>query len=327
MQPFEKKQFTKKIDGKETSLYTIKSEALTATITNYGGIIVQLLFKGKDLILGYDTIQKYIDSSEKYFGAIVGPVCNRICPAETKIDGKMVVFKKAEYLLHSDALLSTKVWDTKLVSEHKIILTTSLNGELGFPGNVKYTVTYSVKDGIFRTDITAFTDRKTILNCTSHPFFNFGTGQVLQHQLKINAQQYLRVSENCVSVEPEDVKNTPFDFKKMKQIGQNIHEENEQLKRGIGYDHCFVVTPDCEQAVLQFEDVKMIIKSNQKGMQLYSGNWLSGFKGKYGRAYDERTAVCLETQGWPNACNEEKFPSIEVGAMQEYQNWTEYQFL
>ncbi|KAH0569331.1 Aldose 1-epimerase [Spironucleus salmonicida] len=330
MQPFDPQAFEKTLGGKPIRLYTLRSKDLTVTVHNYGCVIVQLLFKGKDLVLGYDTIDKYITSEEKYFSAVVGPVCNRICPPTATIDGQVHTFKDHLMILHGDALLTCHVWDVVESSAEHVTMRTSFTNALNFPGKVDYEVKFSVAGSVFRLEINAVSDKATILNCTSHPYFNFGDANILNHTLQINAEQYLEVDDNCVSCRYAPVKGTPFDFTAPKKIGQDLDLSNEQLRIGVGYDHNMCVTPNTEQVVLSYADVTMRITSNQPGIQFYNGGCLTTkdkcHQGKYGVTYGPKQGVCLETQHYPNTCNEPTFPQIHVKAGDKYVNWTEFAF-
>jgi len=335
--------FQSVVKGKKTDLYRLSSGSMNVFVTNYGARIVSCEVPDKfgnlvDVVLGFDSMQKYIDADEQYHGAMVGRYANRIA------NGKFSIGKN-EYVLavnnganalhggieafHNKVWTVTKVDDTSI--EMELVLT---NMEEGYPGNlfVKANFTLS-KDNELSIEVEAKGDKPTVVNITHHNYFNLmgeGSGKIHDTLLQINASKYTPLNENCIPTgEISQVIGTPFDFTIFKKIGQQIEDDNEQLRIGAGYDHNFALDgyeSDVESVHIAAiattsNGVKMTILTNQPGLQLYTGNWLSGKDtGKSGQQYHRRNAFCLEQQAFPDSPNQPNFPSTLLEPGETYYN-------
>ena len=337
--------------GKEVDIYTLKNtNGMEVKITNYGGIVTSIKVPDKngkfdDVALGYDTLQAYIDNNP-YFGALIGRYGNRIGAAEFVLNGEKSTLAKNDggNSLHGGLKGFDKVlWSAEPVSgkgSQSLKLTyISKDGEEGFPGNLTATVVYTLADDdSLRIDYTATTDRPTVVNLTNHTYWNLageGSGDILQHQLMLNAGAFTPVGPGLITTgEFWSVENTPMDFTKSVAIGERIEADYDQLKLGKGYDHNWVLnTYNKEEPVLAatvYEPTSgrfMEIHTTEPGIQFYSGNFLDGtITGKSGRPYGPRCAFCLETQHYPDSPNRPEFPSVVLNPGDTYRTTTIHKF-
>ncbi len=345
-----KKDFEEMIDGKKTDLYFLKNKNnLQAAITNYGGRLVSLLVPDKngkltDVVAGFDNIKGYETSTEPYFGATIGRYGNRIAKGQFTLDGKKysLFINNPPNTLHGGKKgFQYVVWDAKQIGDSSLKLTyTSKDMEEGFPGNLHVTVVYTLtSNNELRLDYEATTDKKTIINLTNHAFYNLngqGSGTILNHELMINADFYTPIDSTLIPTgKIAPVSNTPFDFRKPKQIGAEINENNVQLKYGKGYDHNFVLKDYTAQKKLHLaakvsgdkSGILMTVYTDEPGLQFYSGNFmLSKNIMKNGIKDNFRTAFALETQHFPDSPNEPDFPSTVLELGKVYKTTSVYKF-
>ena len=342
--------FTDSIDGKPTDLYLLKnSKGVSLAVTNYGGRFVGLLVPDKtgklrDVVVGFKTLQEFVNSSEPYFGATIGRVGNRIAKGKFSIDGKEYTLftNNGPNTLHGGKKgFQSVVWDAQQPNDSTLILSyLSEDGEEGFPGNLQVKVTYALND---RNEVTmdyeATTDKKTVVNLTNHAFFNLngeGSGTINNHVLQINADSYTPVDATLIPTgKIEPVAGTPFDFVKPATIGSRLDTAgNVQLKYGKGYDHNFVLRTTgvaglntAASIVGDHSGIVMEIATVEPGLQFYGRNFMQSahtFKG--GSKDDFRTAFCLETQHFPDAPNQPSFPSIILEPAKTYKSSSVYKF-
>ena len=339
-----KQPFGKTADGTAVDLYTIRSGALEARIMTYGGIVVSLKVpdkngKSADVVLGYDSLDGYLANSP-FFGALVGRYANRIGGAKFVLDGKTYSTPKNDGVntLHGGPKgIDKAVWRAKEIP-HGIELThVSPDGDSGFPGNLTIVVRYTLSGKDLKIEYSATTDKDTVINLTHHSYFNLkgqGEGDILQHQLQLNASRFTPVDDNLIPTgELAPVAGTPFDFRKPTAIGARIDHDNDQLKKGHGYDHNWVLDSGGgkrSQAAEVYETTTgrvMQVWTDQPGIQFYTGNFLDGtISGKGGKVYQKRSALCLETQHFPDSPNHPSFPSTELKPGQTYHTVTIYRF-
>lgn len=340
--------FNMKIDGKQVSLFSLKNKNnVQAIITNYGGRVVSLIVPDKngvmtDVVLGYDKLESYQKEGEPFFGALIGRYGNRIG------EGKFTLDDKTYQLELNDGVNSLhggkngffgKVWDAKQVNDQVLELTYfSKDGEAGYPGNLTVKVTYTLTDdNALQMDYSATTDKNTVLNLTNHAYFNLngeGDSTILDHELMIKAKAITPVDSTLIPTgKLMDVKNTPFDFNVATAIGARINEDNDQIKKGLGYDHNFVLDKEAGlQTVATVWSPKtgivLEIVTEEPGLQFYSGNFLTGKEndGKGGKSYAHRSAFCLETQHFPDSPNQSSFPSTVLKPGETYKTTTLYKF-
>lgn len=350
----EKEDFGSTPEGEKVDLYTIRNKnGMEVKIMTYGGIITSLTAPDKDgnykdVVLGFDSLEQYTKSNP-YFGAIIGRYGNRIAEGKFSLDGTEYVLSKndGENHLHGgDKGFDKVVWiATPGTGENANSLQlsyTSEDMEEGYPGELKTIVTYTLNDdNSLDVEYEATTDKTTIVNLTQHSYFNLSADYdqtILDHVLEINANQYLPVDGGLIPTgELKDVAGTPFDFRNPKTIGKDLADEDsdEQLRRGLGYDHCWVLNE--QDSGMRFAASAyhpetgrlMEVHTNEPGIQFYSGNFLDSTltqKGGEG-TYAKRTGFCLETQHYPDSPNQEGFPSVVLKPGEKYSSKTMYKFL
>ena len=339
-------------EGKKVDIYTLKNAGgIEVKITNYGGIVTAVKLPDKngsfaDVALGYDNLKGYIDNNSPYFGALIGRYGNRIGNAEFVLNGEKYTLAKNDggNSLHGGVKGFDKVvWDATPVtgngSQSLKLTYVSRDGEEGFPGNLTATVVYTLADDdSLRIDYTATTDKPTVVNLTNHTYWNLageGSGDILQHQLMLNASAFTPVGPGLITTgEFRSVENTPMDFTKPVAIGERIDADDEQLKLGGGYDHNWVLntydkeTPALAATVYEPGSGRfMEILTTEPGIQFYSGNFLDGtIMGKSGNPYGRRNGFCLETQHYPDSPNRPEFPSVVLNPGETYKTTTIHKF-
>jgi aldose 1-epimerase len=343
--------FQTMIDGKSTNLFTLKNKnGMTAQITNYGARVVSLWVpdrKGnfQDVVWGFETIAEYLASSDIYCGPIVGRFGNRIDKGKFELNGiqyQLTINNNENHLHGGTNGFYAKVWDAnsvKIEGNEALELTYfSKDGEEGYPGNLTIKVTYILtEDNSLKLIYSATTDKTTIINPTSHCYFNLsGTSKntILEHVLFINAQKFTPTTEGLIPTgELRNLKDTPLDFNAPTAIGDRIDSKYEQLLFGKGYDHNFIINKPMGSyekiATIYSREsgVLMAVNSDQPGLQFYSGNFMKGnLKGKRGDDHNYRTGFALETQNYPDAPNHPNFPSAVLEPKQTYTQTTSYSF-
>lgn len=346
---FDAEDFQTVVDGKETSLYTLKAGDLVMQVSNFGGRVVSLWVPDKDgkyedVVLGYNNIDSYINNKgERFLGAVVGPYANRIADGTYTIGEETYSFPKNNngQTLHGGLKgLDMVVWDVESVNDSTLVLSyLHADGQEGIPGNLKIYMTYALNaDNEFKVDYTAQTDKATHVNISHHSFFNLkgeGNGTINDHVLYINASNTTPVNKALIpSGEIADVTGTPFDFRQPKAIGTDLEVENEQLANGGGYDHNWVLdrkTDDhMELAASAYEPASgrfMEVYTDQPALQFYGGNFFDGTtEGKYGKALKFRESIALETQKYPDTPNHDNFPSTLLNPGETYAHSCVYKF-
>lgn len=342
-----KSAFETTIDGKQTTLYILKnSNGMQASITNYGGRLVSLVVPDKngkptDVVVGFDSVQGYVNSTEPYFGASIGRYGNRIAKGKFSLDGKAytLFINNPPNTLHGGKKgFQSVVWDAKQIGDSSLELTyVSKDMEEGYPGNLTAKITYTVTaDNGLQLNYTATTDKKTVVNLTNHAFFNLnGQGTIKNHQLMVNADTYTPVDSTLIPTgKIETVVNTPFDFRESKTIGARIDDDNQQLKNGKGYDHNYVLNANKnaglnKAAVISGDQsgISMEILTVEPGLQFYSGNFMQSKNRLRGGVKDDfRTAFCLETQHFPDSPNQPAFPTTVLEPGKTYSTHSVYKF-
>ena len=341
--------FKAEIDGKEVSLYTLKSGDLTMQVTNFGARVVSLWVPDKDghhedVVLGYNNLENYVNNpGERFLGAVVGPYANRIAGGTYTIGEETYNFPQNNngQTLHGGLKgLDMVVWDVDSVTEDTIVLSYLCpDGQDGMPGNRKIVMTYTLTpQNEFKVDYVAQTDKATHMNISHHSFFNLkgeGNGTINDHVLYINASKTTPVDAVLIPTgEIADVTGTPFDFREPKAIGRDLSVENEQLTNGAGYDHNWVLdrvsANDLELAASVHEPASgryMEVWTDQPALQFYGGNFFDGTTtGKYGKTLNYRESIALETQKYPDTPNHDNFPSTLLNPGEEYSHVCVYRF-
>ncbi len=320
--------FGKTADGMPVDMYTLRTDkGLQARVMTLGATLVELYVPDREarsanVVLGFDNVAGYASDRNQYFGCTTGRVANRIAKGRFTLDGveyKLAVNNGVNHL-HGGAKrsLDKVVWKAKVLKPNGVRFTyTSPDGKEGYPGNLNITVTYRLSDAIV-IDYTAKTDKATPVYLTNHTYFNLagaGSGTVLDHDLMIAADKYIPTDDTQIPTgKLAPVAGTGMDFDKSTRIGTRI--EPLIKTAALGYDHCYVLREGKDKlpiaAVLR--DPKsgrvLTVRTTEPAIQLYTGNHLFGQKGRDGKVYEKRGAVCLETGHFPDAVNHPDFPSI-----------------
>lgn len=344
-----KASFGKTADGAPVDLYTLKNASgMEVAIATFGGRIVSLKAPGRDgqfadVVLGFDNMDGYLGDNP-YFGALVGRYGNRIAKGQFKLDGKSykLAINNGVNSLHGGLKGFDKaVWTAREVpgGDPSVELTyLSKDGEEGYPGSLTEKVTYTLTAANeLKIEYSATTDKDTVVNVTNHSYFNLagqGHGDILSHVVQLNAAKFTPVDAGLIPTgELKNVEGTPFDFRQPTVIGSRINAEDEQIKRGGGYDHNFVVdgAPGTLRLAARVSEPTsgrvLEVSTTEPGVQFYTGNFLDGtVKGKGGVAYAKRSGFCLETQHFPDSPNHPDFPTATLKPGAEYKSTTVLKF-
>jgi aldose 1-epimerase len=292
-------------------------------------------------VQGYDTIAEYINGNGPYMGAVCGRCANRIAGGKFTLLGKeytLAVNNGPNHLHGGITGFNKVVWNVMHSSPDSLKLEyLSVDGEEGYPGNLKVSVTYTLTaENELRTEYLATTDRSTVVNLAGHSYFNLageGSGSVYDQELMINGTFFTPTDEtNIPTGEISSVKGTPMDFTEPRKIGSAIDADDEQLRYGAGYDHNYVIshrTGTLGLAAVAHDPGSgrvMEILTTQPGVQLYTANWIDGEKGKGGKKYGRRWSFCLETQHFADAINKPHFPSTILNPGEKYNHSCIYRF-
>jgi len=335
-------------DGTRVDVFSLRNaHGVEVRVITYGAAIASISVPDRtghfaDIVTGFDDLDGYLSRS-RFFGATAGRYANRIANARFTLDGKTfeLAANNGKNHLHGGRRGFDKVvWKGTAIERDGnagVTLTyVSRDGEEGYPGTLSVTLTYTLtaSDELI-LDYAATTDRATPINLTNHSYFNLagdGRGDILGHLLTIDADRYTPTDDTQIPTgELAAVDGTPFDFRSPTTIGARIDSDNEQIRRGKGYDHNFVVRGAGLRHAARVVDPSsgrtMDIATTQPGIQFYSGNNLDGTAvGKSGRAYGKRTSLCLESQHFPDSPNHPAFPSTILRPGQRFASTTVFTF-
>ena len=346
----ERRPFGRLADGTAVEIYTLRNRrGVEAEITNYGGAVVSLRVpdargRAEDVVLGYDGPEGY-EADTAYFGALIGRFANRIARGRFRLGGRVyqLATNNDQNHLHGGVRGFNKVvWRARPLRRRAAaaleLTYLSRHGEEGYPGNLSVRVVYALTDADeLRIEYSATTDRATVVNLTHHSYFNLrghGAGDILGHRLRLNADRFTPVDETLIPTgELAPVRGTPFDFRREEAIGARINEPHEQLRRGRGYDHNYVINQRAPGRLTLTAEVyepttgrAMEVWTTEPGVQLYTGNFLDGVRGKGGAVYAYRGGFCLEAQHFPDSPNQRAFPPTVLRPGQRYTQTTIYKF-
>ena len=345
-----RKDFQTTINGKKTDLYILKNRlGYEVAITNYGGAIVAIMVPDKDgnvanVIQGHDNIQDVIKSPEPYLSTLIGRFGNRIARGQFTLNVKeyQLAINNGPNALHGGPTgFHARVWDARQMGPRSLALQyTSAYGEEGFTGEFRVTVEFTFTDqNELVIEYLASTNKKTICNLTHHAFFSLAgianpTPTIDDLMCEVNADFYLPTDDTSIPTgEILKVEGTPFDFRTPKPVGQDIDADDEQIRNGHGYDHCFVLNKK-EAGELSFaariKEPKsgrtMEVYTTEPGVQMYSDNWADGYSGQHGATFPRRSAICFECQHFPDSPNRPYFPSVVLRPNERYKQKTVYKF-
>jgi len=321
---------------------------MAVALSDYGARVVSILVPDKngkkvDVALGYNHIDEYLNSNERYHGATIGRFANRIAMGTFMVDENTYHIEpnNGTNALHGGKTgFHDRVWSRRVNNRHQVdFYLVSPDGEDGFPGNLTVVVQYSLTDdNELRIHYRAHADENTIINLTNHTYFNLngeGGESIYNHQLTIDADSYLPVDSIQIPTgEFRPCKDSAFDFTSLKTIGEQIAMEDEQVKAAEGFDHNYVLNnanyqlkKPVAKVLSPLTGIQMEVYTDQPGLQFYTGNFLSGNDtGKSGKPYLKHGAFCLETQAFPDAPNHPAFPSCLLKVGDVFNSETRYRF-
>ncbi len=340
--------FTTDIDGRRTGLYTLtNANGMEVTVTDFGGRIVSVMVPDcagelRDVVLGFDNIDDYIHVPSD-FGAAIGRYANRIGQGRFTLDGKVYELPKNNFghCLHGGPDgWQYKVYDVVEADDSHIVLAMhSPDGDANFPGAVEATVTYRLTDdNALDISYEAASDAPTIINLTNHSYFNLSgdpSTSICDDWLWIAADSFTPVDSTFMTTgEIVPVEGTPMDFRTAKRIGDDIDRYDfVQLKNGNGYDHNWVlatagdITRKAAEVRNDVSGIVLEVYTDEPGVQVYTGNFLDGsVTGKHGIVYNQRAAICLETQHYPDSPNKPAWPSVVLRPDETYRSHCIYRF-
>ncbi len=341
-------KFQTEVHGKKTQLYTLKNAAgMEVCVTNFGGRIVSIMVPDKngemrDVVLGFDSIADYINVPSD-FGASIGRYANRINQGKIVLDGETIQLPQNNYghCLHG----GPQGWQYQVYQGNQLndstlsLVMHSPDGDSNFPGNVTATVTYTLtSDNAIDIQYEATTDKKTVINMTNHSYFNLSgdpKNTITNDILYVNADNFTPVDSTFMTTgEISPVTGTPMDFTSEKEIGKEINNyDYAQLKNGNGYDHNWVLntagddTKIAAKLISPLTGIVLEVYTDEPGIQVYTGNFLDGtVTGKKGIVYNQRAAICLETQHYPDSPNKPDWPSAILEPGQTYKSHCIFKF-
>ncbi|MGW5195892.1 aldose epimerase family protein [Streptomyces spiralis] len=345
-----KELFGRLADGTKVHRWSLANGGTRLKVLSYGGIVQSLEIPDRhgryvNVSLGYDNLEAYVKGTT-FFGATIGRYGNRIAKGRFTLDGKtyQVSVNDGENSLHGGAQgFNTKVWDIEPFTSGSDVglrmYYTSADGEMGYPGTLRATVTYTLtRHGDWRIDYEATTDKPTVVNLTNHTYYNLageGSGTIYGHELWLAAGRYTPTDSGLIPTgELARVAGTPFDFTRGKPIDRDIRVGHPQLVTAKGFDHNFVLDKGVTAApvhVVTLRDPEsgrtLKISTDQPGVQFYSGNFLDGtLVGPSGHTYRQGDGLALETQHFPDSPNHADFPSTVLRPGQTYRSTTIHSF-
>lgn len=345
-----KSEYGKTEKGIQIDQYTLKNQkGMEVNIITYGGIITSLKVpnksgKSEEVVIGFNSLEQY-QKPNPYFGALIGRFGNRIAKGKFTLDGKeyaLAINNKPNALHGGPEGFHRVVWTAEEAKGGDTaslkLKYTAKDMEEGYPGNLTVFVTYTLnKDNALDVLYEATTDKKTIVNLTQHTYFNLSsdfTKPILDHEITIDADKLVPVDATLIPTgELTDVTNTPFDFRKATTVGARIKATDDQLKKGGGYDHCWVLNNQDKgerfaASAYEANSGRLLeVFTDQPGIQFYSGNFLDGtLPMRNGGTYAHRTGFCLETQHYPDAPNQKNFPTTVLSPGENYKTKTTFKF-
>lgn len=323
--------------GENVNLFTLTDE-IVVKISDYGGTVVSVHAPDRsgelgEVTLGFDELNGYVQCGA-YIGSTVGRYANRIANGVFSLDGRDYRLASNDGVnhLHGGVKGFDKiVWEAEVTEDSLVLRYVSRDMEEGYPGTLDVSVTFTLRGDSLELDYHAETDKPTVSNLTNHTYFNLaGKGDILDHYLWIDADQYTPINEGLIPLgHHESVVKTPFDFRGPAGVGGRIDDDHVQLTRGGGYDHNYVLNQVSNPQIMVSEPTTgraLEISTTMPGVQFYSGNFLDrsdiGRNGPIGR----RSGLCLETQYFPDSPNQPDFPSTVLRPGEKYIEKTVYRF-
>ena len=347
---FSREPFGTAPDGQDVERVTLGTQAgIRLSVISYGAAVQQLWAPDRDgrranIVLGFADIDGYASNSSHYFGAVIGRFANRIGGGRFTLDGVDYELPQNDggNSLHGGPRgFDKQVWRIVETSAgrdtaHVVFRHRSIDGEMGYPGTLEVVAAYTLTASSLRIDLTAVTDKPTIVNLTTHHLWNLageGEGSIDDHLVTLRARRYTPIDEAFLPTgEVAPVAQTPFDFTSTTALGSRIHDDFDQLRIARGYDHNFVLDRETRSSltpVAWVEERKggrtLVIQTTEPGLQLYSGNFLDGsLIGTSGRSYSQRAGLAFEPQHYPDSPHNEIFPTTVLRPGRAFRSTTIY---
>ena len=290
-------------------IYELENNELKISVSDLGATLIRFIDKrsNKDLVLGFDSEEQYL-KDKYYMGASVGRNVNRIGNAEFKLNGKtykLTVNDNMNQLHGGIDNFAFKVWDVKEKKEDEIVFVLhSKDMEEGFPGNIVVEVSYKLEKNNLIWKYSGKSDQDTLFNMTNHSYFNLGAENILNHKLKVHTDKYSLLDQYSLSLEKSiDVKDTPYDFRELTLINDNL----SKLNNGIDNNYVYENLNDKLMAELAYNNIQLNVYSDLPDMHLYTSSGLGTCTGKKGVTYKKFSGICLECQYYPNSINYESY--------------------
>jgi aldose 1-epimerase len=328
-------------DGRPATLYTLDNGHLRVAITNFGARLVSIETVDRHgrlghVLLGFEDVAAYASAGGS-FGAFLGRYANRIAGGRFSIDGEMFQLAVNENgnTLHGGPVgFAQTFWDGTIEGDKLVLIHISPDGDQGFPGTLTTRAEYFLSADRLHIELVATTDKPTIINLSSHPYFNLGgfhDHDIFGHELTVRAAHFLPTDKQQIPTgEVLSVAGTPFDFRSKKPFGREIRDAEQNLLIARGYDHCFVLDArDGPAATVHdpYSGRTLEIFTNQPGLQVYSGNSLDGsIIGRHRKTFRQSSAFALEAQNFPDAPNHKNFPNAILRPGETYDHMIEYRF-
>jgi aldose 1-epimerase len=346
----EVKPFGTTKDGQEVTVHTLTNlKGMRVKLISYGATLISVETPDRDgknanITLSFPSLEGYLQR-HPYFGSTVGRYANRIAGGKFTLDGKTYTLAKNNGPNHLHGGLKgfdAVTWKAEPVTSvvpNEIVGVkfsyTSADGEEGYPGKFDVIVTFTLNNANeLRIDYEAKTDKPTVLTLTNHAYWNLagaGSGDILKHDLMLNADRYLPIDDTSIPTgELADVSGTPFDFREPHLIAERIGTLKQEPHKTKGYDHCYVVRGEPGKLRLAARVKEptsgrvMEVETTEPGIQLYCGNFLGGGPGEGG--FRQHDGFCLETQHFPDSPNRPEFPSVVLRPGQTYRSTTLHRF-
>lgn len=330
--------------GEAASLWTLEAGAYKVVMSDYGATLISWLVPAEsgareDILLGHESLADW-EASKAYFGATVGRYANRIAKGRFSLEGKtyqLAVNDGANHLHGGNVGFDRRVWKAEAFEAPGLaglrLELESPDGEEGYPGRVKVQAVYTISQaGDLEIVYEARTGAPTVLGLTQHAYFNLqgeGRGDILDHELMLAASHYLPIDTGMIPTgRLAEVAGGPFDFRKPKALGRDIAAAGD-------YDHCFVIDRASgeEGLFVEFADLRepqsgrrLRVATTLPGVQLYTGNFLEGIRGKGSRVYHKHSGLCLETEVFPDSPNHPDFPGAVLRPGEVWRHKTRYSF-
>ncbi len=344
----ESKTWGKTLDGKSIMLYTLtNSLGCRVQLHDVGAGIVSIVVPDRngrmdDVVLGYAKATDYFGDGP-CMGKVPGRFANRIANGRfsyEQTEYQLDLMPGRNYHLHGGPIgFSNQKWASRIEGNSVIFSYLSADGEAGYPGEVLAQIRYTWNDeNELIMEFSASTTAPTIINLTNHSYFNLkgeGNGDILDHNLQLNASNYLQTDNNLIPTGTlVEVADTPMDFTTEKRIGRDIHQDYDAIRNGKGYDSCWVINGYGKNktnlaATLSHEESgrRLQIYTTQPAIQVYTGNWLEGCpEGKNGHVYHDYDGVALECQAFPDAPNNPSFPNTFLLPGKSYEETIIFKF-